>query len=282
LSGNIANQYLDSHQAALGEHTVGAALTSESPKKPLSAEHYRGFVGQNKLFSGLDERGMTALLELSHVRQVSKQHLVFMTDDAADYFYLMIDGWMKLFRQTRDGYESVLSVFTNGEVFGKAAALKQGNHAYCAQAVTDATLLQIPSNFMTQMLNDHDYYDDLLDKLLQADMAEIAQRQLEAEHLIRMSSAQRVGCFLLRMCGERREGDIILTFPYEKALVAGRLGMTPETLSRSLNQLTEWGVETDQAEVTIHNIALLKSRICEFCSATKNDCHVSDDETTLY
>jgi len=53
--------------------------------------------------------------------------------------------------------------------------------------------------------------------------------------------------------------------------------MTSETFSRSLNQLTAYGVETDITVVKIHNMSQLRRNVCERCSATTRECHLGTD-----
>lgn len=229
------------------------------------------------LFSDFSDGAMQLLLKRCSVKNVGEKSLLFLTGDPAEHFYVILDGWIKLFRETRDGHESVLSVLTVGDVFGKTAILKNGSFPHSAETLTETGLLMIPAAFLRKMAEEHEgMFDEFLAKFLENEMQEHSRLGLEAEHLTHMTSAQRVGCFLLRMCGGRREGSIRLRFPYEKSLVAGRLGMTPETFSRTLNQLSAIGVDTDHAAVTIHNIAQLRSHICGHCSATRRECELGD------
>jgi CRP/FNR family transcriptional activator FtrB len=72
------------------------------------------------------------------------------------------------------------------------------------------------------------------------------------------SSTQRLGCYLLALAREQNvEGEFRL--PYDKRLLAGRLGMTPENLSRAFASLREYGVETHGSRVALHNPAALEA-----------------------
>lgn len=249
----------------------------KAPAANHSKESYRFFLKSVPLFAGFSAPALDALLERASVRDHPKDKLLFLTGDAADYFHVILDGWIKLFRETRDGHESVVSVLTRGDLFGRTALLKDGSFPYSAQTVTKSTLLLIPASFMRHMMENPRDFGDFLPKFLEGGLNEMNQQGLEAEHLAQMTSAQRVGCFLLKMCGSQREGSITFTLPYEKSLVAGRLGMTPESFSRSLNQLSAMGVETKHAAVTVHNIAQLQASVCEHCSAMKKECGLSEE-----
>ena len=79
----------------------------------------------------------------------------------------------------------------------------------------------------------------------------------QVEQLTVRSSSERVAQFLpTARPRRRRERDRAL--PYDKGLIAARLGMQPETLSRALAKLRPLGVETHGSRVTIRDIAALR------------------------
>ena len=67
------------------------------------------------------------------------------------------------------------------------------------------------------------------------------------------SSAERLAEFLIGSCMEK-SGPTTVYLPLDKLLIAGRLGMQPETLSRSLAKLRKLGVECKGNVVTIAEI----------------------------
>jgi hypothetical protein len=54
-----------------------------------------------------------------------------------------------------------------------------------------------------------------------------------------------------------------VTLPYDKLLIAGRLGITPESLSRMFAKLKPAGVEVHRAHVTIADVAILHALAAE-------------------
>jgi CRP-like cAMP-binding protein len=69
---------------------------------------------------------------------------------------------------------------------------------------------------------------------------------------------QRVVAYLLN---QPREGGLI-RFPFNKGIIASKLGLTPETLSRLLHQLGEAQlISVDGKQVDIHDIAALEERL---------------------
>jgi CRP-like cAMP-binding protein len=81
------------------------------------------------------------------------------------------------------------------------------------------------------------------------------------------SAPQRIGCFLLRLCKAQEEGEVTLHLPYDKTLIAARLGMKPETFSRALTRLRqESDIEVKGATVSIPDIQRLVGYTCNACS----------------
>ncbi|MEZ5722607.1 MAG: cyclic nucleotide-binding domain-containing protein [Paracoccaceae bacterium] len=76
---------------------------------------------------------------LKHVRGAT----IFSQDDPADAIYIVLDGWVKLFRIASSGTEAVVGVFTRGHSFGEAVALRKARYPVFAEAVTDGTLMRL-------------------------------------------------------------------------------------------------------------------------------------------
>ncbi len=54
-----------------------------------------------------------------------------------------------------------------------------------------------------------------------------------------------------------------MTLPYDKVLIAGRLGMKPESLSRSFARLKEVGVSVTQNHAAISEVEQLRAYVEE-------------------
>ena len=80
----------------------------------------------------------------------------------------------------------------------------------------------------------------------------------QIEQLKSHTGVQRVAEFLASLCPVE-EGPCRINLPYDKALIAGRLGMQPESLSRSFARLKPFGVAIDQNTAEIADVAKLRS-----------------------
>ena len=79
----------------------------------IDVEHVR-LVRSLPLFQGLGTDVVYRLLDSAYVRSYSRGRTVFLQGQEADRFFVVLDGWIKLYRQTREGNEAVIEVFGKG------------------------------------------------------------------------------------------------------------------------------------------------------------------------
>jgi CRP-like cAMP-binding protein len=84
------------------------------------------------------------------------------------------------------------------------------------------------------------------------------------------NAPQRIGCFLLRLANQTAlDNTITIHLPYDKTLVASRLGMQPETFSRALAKLKEkTGIRIKGATIEMESLNQLSDFSCAACSSS--------------
>ncbi len=190
-------------------------------------------------------------------------HIVSHGDEASN-LWLVTSGWIKLTRQTPDGKESVVGLCTGGDVFGEAALFAHANYPYTAEVVgSDAELIAVPAATIRSLVAKEPQLSSRIMALLND---RTSQAQLKLEHMTTMTAAQRLGCFLLRLCHTQVGGAKTLQIPVEKHILAAYLGMKPETLSRSQQQLKVVGVQVSGHKIDIAHIEKLRDFVCGSCS----------------
>jgi CRP-like cAMP-binding protein len=209
------------------------------------------------LFAGLPTDILPGLIEGSAPRAFDKGQLLFQQGDPAEFFFVVLSGWVKVFRLTPDGEQAVLGLFSRGESFAEAAMFIGRRFPASAEVVEDARLLRIMSGpFRKRLYEEPEIAVNMLGSLsvrLHALVGQIEQLQVR-------SGTQRVADFLLRLCPVR-EGSAVVALPYDKSLIASRLGMKPESFSRALARLRGLGVRTDRDHVSVSDVAAL----AEYC-----------------
>ena len=206
-------------------------------------------------------------------KHFEREDYVFSHGDDATHLWLVYRGWVKLTRQTPDGKETVVGLCTEGDVFGEAALFMGANYPYTAEIIgVDAELASIPAGTIQAIIaKDTGISNNIITMMNER----VAQAQLKLEHMSTLSAAQRLGCFLLRLCHTQVNGTKTLHIPIEKNVLATYLGMKPETLSRSQQQLKPLGIRVAGADITLENIARLREFVCGSCSESGN-CEIED------
>lgn len=210
------------------------------------------------LFAGLDAATMQDILKFARVVSHNKGSMIFVQGEQAARFYIILEGWIKLFKGNVEGQESVLQVMTRGGALLETTIFSHAPFQVSAQAAENAKLLSIPASIMREKLQH--------DKQLAINMLSMAAGRSKdlISHfgqLTLKTVTQRVGWFLLKLFLERGECALDLKLPYDKSLIAGFLGMKPETFSRTLQVLKERGIDIDRNTVTLPDIFAL----CDYC-----------------
>lgn len=190
------------------------------------------------LFASLPPEALSALLGEASILSAPPAAFIFQQDQEAEHLVVVLDGLVGLMA-TVDRHDSRLIELAHpGQVIGEAGLFDSGRHPVAAQAITEARLALIPAAILRTLLDaDAGLRRAMLGFLsarLRVLVRQIAQLKL-------MSASQRLGSFLLGLT-PRRPGRQTIQLPCERRVIAGMLGMTPESLSRSLRQLADLGV----------------------------------------
>ena len=199
------------------------------------------------LFAGFAPAVLEELLADAWVQSFARNTVLFFQEEPATRFYVVFGGWVKLFRTSEDGDESVISIFGHGESFAEAVIFKGGHYPVSAAAVDDSRLLVVPGKSFVRQLCEHGEYALNIMAAMSRHLHHLVN---QVEQLTLKSSTERVAEFLVKLC-PKETGAVVVRLPLDKALIAGRLGMQPETLSRSLAKLRRLGVESALAGTSL-------------------------------
>jgi CRP-like cAMP-binding protein len=149
--------------------------------------------------------------------------------EPADFLYKVVSGTVRTHKVLADGRRQVGGFYEAGEIFG----LEIGDeHTFSAEAITDCKVLVIKrSALMALAGRDHDVARQLWT------MTGMELRRVQDHIMLLVKSAQeRVAAFLLEM-SERHSGGNAVELPMSRQDIADYLGLTIETVSRTLTSL---------------------------------------------
>jgi CRP-like cAMP-binding protein len=139
------------------------------------------------------------------------------------------------------GSEKVIELVRDGMTFGEAAMFIDKPYPVTAQAVGDSKLLFIGREAILLSLEKQ---RDFALKMLMGISRRLHGLVHDIETYSLCSSVQRVVGYLLSEVENQRLGAVndTLQLPASKVVVASRLNLTPETLSRAFSELTQKGL----------------------------------------
>ena len=216
-----------------------------------------------QMLQAVSDADLVRLLEVASVRSYARNQTIFTQGDLADRFFIVLDGWARVYRSLPDGSEVTINLFTDGESFAEAAVFDEGRYPASAVSADDSRFLVVRGTGFRRCLGESP-------SLAFAMMASMARKLhflvRQVEQLSHRTTMQRVAAFLLTLA-ERSQGPATIHLPIDKHLIAARLGMQPETFSRALAKLRSHGVVCSGDEITIESCHILAA-ICGRSGAT--------------
>lgn len=226
----------------------------------VKADHL-AIIRKLPLFAGVDSRSLNTMLEAARVIDAAKGDVILNQGEPLLRFYIVLEGWVGVYKNTADGNESILQIFGREDFLPEASAMGGGQCPWNARAISSVQLLSLPSNAVMEQISAS---PSLVTNLLFA-TAKRAQDLLDrVEQLTLRTAEERVGRFLLQLRLELNPKGRDIPLPFDKALIATYLGIKPETLSRVLQNFRERGFTTDRHVIGMPD----EHALCGFCDST--------------
>lgn len=214
----------------------------------------RAVAARSRLLSTMPEDLRLSLLDSARAVELGRDETLFHQGDMASAIHIVAEGWVKLYRIAASGAEAVVGVMTGGQSFGEPIALRRAAYPVSATAVTDCRVIVLPADAILDHLRAR---PEAAISILASTFLHLQGLVEQIEQLKARSGTQRVAEFLLGLCPQGAQTATV-TLPYDKVLIAGRLGMKPESLSRAFARLRDHGVAISQASANITSVEALR------------------------
>ena len=156
---------------------------------------------------------------------------IYGESEQADYVYKVVSGAVRSYKVLNDGRRQINAFYLPGDVFGLELGAE---HSWSAEAVVDSKILVVRRSVV---LTTSQHENDVARALWSMTAGELRQAQDHALLLIK-SAQERVASFLLDMA-RRLAGSTEVKLPMSRQDIADYLGLTIETVSRTLTQLED-------------------------------------------
>lgn len=172
---------------------------------------------------------------LGVTRSFDKDGEIFAEGDATGCFYKVVSGAVRTSKLLSDGRRQIDAFHLPGDIFG----IESGDeHRFGAEAVCDTTVVAYRRcSLDTLAAGDAGFARQVVSAIMRA----LQRAQAHMLLLGRKSAVEKIATFLLDL-SERLAVAGSVDLPMSRADIADHLGLTIETVSRSLTQLERQGV----------------------------------------
>ncbi len=154
---------------------------------------------------------------------------IFGDNEPAEYLYKVISGSVRTYKILSDGRRQIGGFHLPGDIFGFQFAEE---HTFSAEAITNANVLVIKRSMLTALAARDAGVARQLFALTSRELRRMQDRIL----LLFKSAQERVASFLLEMADRAAAGNVV-ELPMSRQDIADYLGLTIETVSRTLTCL---------------------------------------------
>lgn len=194
------------------------------------------------------------LLDMATVTNYEARDLLFREGETAEHFFCVLSGYVRLYRLNKDGREADIRICGPGDTFAECLLANGDTYRYNSQAAESATVARFELQKVRALAEEEkDVARAIIQSLsihLQTTMDCIANDRLQ-------TAPQRLAHFLIHSCPPDGSSASI-RLPFQKSLLAGKLGLAPEALSRAFSSLRRAGVTVRGRVIQISDISALR------------------------
>ncbi|APG92103.1 Crp/Fnr family transcriptional regulator [Sinorhizobium americanum] len=191
-----------------------------------------------RFFSRLPRTAIEAIVEGATVSTHETHDTLFRQDDPLDDVLVVLSGLVRLYRLGKDGREADVAVFPRGELIGVNAIFLDRRATANAQAAEPSIIARLEGAKLRRLAAEDTAVAQALLELL-CHHGKLAEDCLAEDRLL--TAPQRVANYILSHCPNGSE-SFSFRLPFQKSVLAGKLGLAPEALSRAFSTLRQSGV----------------------------------------
>ena len=190
-----------------------------------------------QLFSGLPMEDLMAITAFLVALPLAKGDYLFHEGDSAEGFYVVQSGSIKIHRNNALGKEQIIAVFRSGQTFAEAALAGKGGYPADAVAIEPSTVLLVPKADFVELLR---HRPELALRMLGSMSQHLRGLVGLLDDLTLKDVETRLANWLLKRCPQPVTAlPVRIQLDRTKRVLAGELGTTSETLSRTLAKFRE-------------------------------------------
>lgn len=225
--------------------------------------HNKMCAGRVPIFSGFNQEELTRVSGLIIRKQYKKGELIIMEGSKPESMIIVNSGRVKAYRNTSEGKEQILYIFSEGDFFGEKNLLLNREATYNAEALEDTGTCTIRKKDFQQLLGE---FPGLGFKVMEELCGRLARLENAIESMGARNVETRVNSVLLEFSdkyGKATPEGILVELPLSREGIANYIGLTRETVSRKMSLLQDEGIidMIGNKKVIIRNREALRTEV---------------------
>lgn len=205
-------------------------------------------------FSRLETRQIRGILDQASSRRYDEGVAIFEEGHAAERFYMLLDGYVRVIRITPNGEQITALHIPAGQLLGMARAIGRDTYPATAMTASESLVLSWPMHLWDTFITDYDGFATETYKTVGQRLGEVHNRVME---MATQQVEQRVANALLRLInqtGRKVENGIEIDFPITRQDLSELTATTLHTVSRVLSGWEKRGlVESKRKRITVRD-----------------------------
>lgn len=204
----------------------------------------------DSIFADISSEHIDELNRNKVTNQYKKGQVLFNQGSPPLGVYCVLDGQIKIFKNSENGTETITRLATCGDVLGLRGVLTDQSHPASAKVMQDSSVCFIDRNFFKELIKRSPVASqNLIYKLAQ----EVTKLEQQVENINTKTVRQRLIQLLLSFCqtyGIRKAGEVLIDLKITRAEIASMIGTTSETVIRTISDLNESGLIRQEGKKT--------------------------------
>jgi CRP-like cAMP-binding protein len=217
-------------------------------------------MAMSHVFSGIDRETFSEYFGRLTPTAIPRGRVIFTRSQPAVAFYVLVEGWVRLFRSPGTGEAVTIQIFGPGETFGEALIVPGSIYPVSADSLTAVKVVRIDCATYRTMLA---VQPRTAMSLIGSTFTQLKQLVDQIESIKGWTLKRRVAEAILRFVPVEADGACALDFPFERGLLAQKLGISPATLSRTFPTLNSLGVHVTREGIAIDDVGKVRDYVVQ-------------------
>jgi CRP-like cAMP-binding protein len=176
-------------------------------------------------------------------REVPPSTTLFLQGNTPQEVFYIERGLVKLIRMNDSGQELAIGLQSHGSLLGAASVIVQEPYPFTAITVVSCSLIRIPADLFLHLAKNDEHFGWYLHEVHSREVYRQASQLAALKYLSARQRFERLLLqFLSSMPPNEQQSSIKVRLPLKHWEIAQLIGITPEHMSRILQQIKREGV----------------------------------------